>query len=262
MEKKSFIVHEKWLPIFLDAPDEDVGAIFKAMMRYTTTGDIGEVAPMHRAILNMMIETYTKDTEKYIEVCRKRKEAIEKRWSKHKQENTNEYKCIQENTNEYNSILNDTDKDKDKDKDKDMDMELDKVSEKNVLTDKERKEANASKREIIDALVAKWNSYADRGGIPTIRSVSVDSKTGKSVLARVKEHGLEEVVEVMDMVFRSNYLRGFKNGWCAKFDWIFLPTNYEKILNGNYNERDAVQTQNDMIDTWVADYHARKGEVV
>ena len=133
----------------------------------------------------------------------------------------------------------------------------------NVFPAESKKEGtNVPKKEIITALVAKWNSYADRGSIPTVRSVSVDSKTGKSVLARVEEHGLDEVVEVMDMVFQSNYLRGFKNGWCAKFDWMFLPSNYEKILNGNYKDRDVVQTQNDMIDQWAAEYHAREGEII
>lgn len=126
----------------------------------------------------------------------------------------------------------------------------------NALSEKKRLEAKASKREILDALVAKWNSYADRGSIPTVRSVSVDSKTGKSVLARVSEHGLDEAVEMMDTVFHSNYLRGFKNGWCAKFDWVFLPTNYEKIMNGNYNDADVVKTQNSMIDQWVAEESA------
>lgn len=126
----------------------------------------------------------------------------------------------------------------------------------NALSEKKRLEAKASKREILDALVAKWNSYADRGSIPAVRSVSVDSKTGKSVLARVNEHGLDEAVEMMDTVFRSNYLRGFKNGWCAKFDWVFLPTNYEKIMNGNYNDADVVKTQNSMIDQWVAEESA------
>lgn len=134
MEKKSFIVHEQWLPMFVDAPDEDVGAIFKAMMRYTSTGDVGDVSPMHRAILNMMIESYTADTERYNEVCRKRKEAVEKRWEK--QKNTNVYKCIQENADEYNHIQTDTDMDMDMVKDMDMDL---------VVPKKE--DATASKKE-------------------------------------------------------------------------------------------------------------------
>lgn len=143
MEKKSFIVHEKWLPMFMDAPDEDVGAIFKAMMRYTTTGDYGDVAPMHRAILSMMIDAYDADTEKYNEVCRKRREAVEKRWAKRTdtivyggiQTDTNVYKCIQKNT------------DKDMGKDKELDMDLD--NDTDVLTDSVKKEdTKVSKKEV------------------------------------------------------------------------------------------------------------------
>lgn len=144
MKKKSFIVHEKWIPMFLDAPAEDVGSIFKAMMRYTTTGDIGDVQPMHKAILSMMIEAYEEDTENYNAVCEKRRKAVEKRWADYhsKQENTDEYKCIQKNTNVYESIQTDTDKDMDMDMvlDKDMDLEKDKGLK--------REDANASKREV------------------------------------------------------------------------------------------------------------------
>lgn len=112
------------------------------------------------------------------------------------------------------------------------------ANDNDVLTDnKKRVEANASKREILDALIAKWNSYVDRGNIPLIKSVSTDSKCGKSVIARVQEHGLEEVVEVMDSVFESDFLRGKDGKWNAKFDWMFLPNNFEKIMNGNYSNR-------------------------
>lgn len=130
------------------------------------------------------------------------------------------------------------------------------------LKDKtEKKEdAYASKKEIIDALMAKWNSYTNRGHIPLVRSVVRDGKTWKSALARVEENGIEDAAEVIQMVFDSSYLRGEVNGWFAKFDWVFLPSNYEKVKNGNYTDspttrtQNAMQKQNDMLADWVEEY--------
>lgn len=97
-----------------------------------------------------------------------------------------------------------------------------------------REDANASKRETVDALIQRWNGYSNRGSIPTVRSVTKDSKVWKSIFARVDAVGIDTVNEVMDMVFESDYLRGMKTDWCAKFDWVFLPSNFDKIRNGNY----------------------------
>ena len=254
--KDTFIVYTSYLDKFAKLSDEQLGRLFRIMLEYQATGEVPVIDDMALSFCFDVVKyDMDENNRKYEEMCERQRANVQKRWEKRNTEDTMVYHGIPPYTTDTKHTDNDSDNDSE------SDSESDSVSD-NSLRDKKRLEAKASKREIIEALVAKWNSYADRGSIPTIRSVSVDSKTGKSVLARVNEHGIEEVVEVMDMVFRSNYLRGFKNGWCAKFDWIFLPTNYEKILNGNYNERDVVQTQNDMIDTWIADYHARKGEVI
>ena len=144
----------------------------------------------------------------------------------------------------------DNDSDNDSVSDSVNDNDTDSVNEK----DTKKEEAIASKKEIVDALVAKWNSYGDRGRIPTIRSVSKDGKTWKSILARVQDNGIDTVVEVMDKVFASDYLRGFKTDWCAKFDWMMLPSNFEKIANGNYDNTSGVQKQSSVLSAWMERY--------
>lgn len=250
-KKHSFIIYEDWMKFALSLPNDDALDFIRAVFSHCLELEYNP-GPVASAILNTVLPKLDADIAEYNEKCRKARESIEKRWDEYrKQKDTDVYERIPPNTDvkqTYTNVIHDNDY-------VDVDDNVDVDVNDNVLpTEGKRKEAYASKRETIDALVAKWNSYADRGSIPTIRSVSVDSKTGKSVLARVQEHGLDEVVEVMDMVFQSNYLRGMKNGWCAKFDWMFLPSNYEKIMNGNYADRDKVQIQNDIIDQWVADH--------
>lgn len=248
-KKKSFVIYQDWMNMVLDLPDEQALDLARTIFAYCVEREYqsGAVAS---AVFATFKDRIDEDIQAYKARCEQNAENVRKRW---------ENKRIQSNTTvcERNTTVCERKHDNDYDTDNGNDYEYGNGSDNdNALRDKKRVEAKASKREILDALVAKWNSYADRGSIPTVRSVSVDSKTGRSVLARVSEHGLDEAVEMMDTVFRSNYLRGFKNGWCAKFDWVFLPTNYEKIMNGNYNDADIVKTQNNMIDQWVAEESA------
>ena len=85
------------------------------------------------------------------------------------------------------------------------------------------------------------------GQLPRVTAMTEARK--KAVKARVAEHGIESIKAVFSEVSRSAFLLG-SNGrnWRCDFDWIFRPTNYVKILEGNYNgdrngesERDSRQ---------------------
>lgn len=53
--------------------------------------------------------------------------------------------------------------------------------------------------------------------------------------ARFREHGKESFIEIVEKAMCSDFLKGSSGKWTAKFDWMILPTNYEKILSGNYD---------------------------
>ncbi len=69
----------------------------------------------------------------------------------------------------------------------------------------------------------------------------VTSKTDmrkKHVGARLKEHGMPDVQKMLKLAAASDFLGGCNNiNWKANFDWLFLPTNFVKVLEGNYNNR-------------------------
>ena len=245
MEKKSFIVHEQWVAMFADAPDADVGAIFKAMMRYTMTGEITDVNPMQKIILTMMIESYEEDKRKYEETCRKRKEAIEKRWNKGVQTNTNEYNGIQTNTKVYKCIQMDTDKDINKDMNKDInkDMESDKecYSPSDSNTHK-RKEVNTSQREDVQTIVDRWNELPDC--IAKVKTVDMNTERFKMLKERLRTYSLEDVLTAIDNIEMSPFLLGDnKSRWTIKFDWFVRPNNFPKVLEGQYNKSQTTITQ-------------------
>lgn len=265
MEKKSFIVHEQWVAMFADAPDADVGAIFKAMMKYTMTGEIAEVSPMQKIILKMMIDTYEADKAKYEETCRKRKEAVEKRWNKPIQADTNEYKSIQmyddvskSDTNVYNPIQTDTDKDKELDKDKDKDKELDNnipfPSGKGFKKkdDKSSQKENRIPQDTLNEIIARWNTLPDP--VPRLTTLKAGTKRYESLSARLSEYGTDDVMIAIEKVRKSSFLCGRSSTWHISFDWFVLPNNFPKVLDGNYTDSEQEQkpkSKGSMIDEWI-----------
>lgn len=78
---------------------------------------------------------------------------------------------------------------------------------------------------------------------------SMTDKRKKAVKARASEHGKNAIMTVFQNVLQSAFLIGNNDkNWSCDFDWIFRPTNFIKILEGNYNgnrnsknERDSQQ---------------------
>lgn len=83
-----------------------------------------------------------------------------------------------------------------------------------------------------------YQEYVDlfHSACPRLPKVRVMSNTRKrAIKARIKEHGEELVKQVIESAGKSDFLAGkSKSGWMASFDWIFKPTNFIKIMEGNY----------------------------
>lgn len=106
-EKKSFVLYfnawEQWSML----TDEQAGILIKALLNYGKTGEKLEtqdgMVKMAFAFISAQMDM---DREKYDETCRKRKEAVRKRWEK----DTDEYNSIQMDTNDTdNDNVNEND---------------------------------------------------------------------------------------------------------------------------------------------------------
>lgn len=88
------------------------------------------------------------------------------------------------------------------------------------------------------------------GKLPGINLMT--EKRKRTVKTRVREFGKESIKVMFDNVLRSPFLQGHNDrNWSADFDWIFKPSNYIKILEGNYDERDQKNRQNNQ--QWKSD---------
>ena len=97
----------------------------------------------------------------------------------------------------------------------------------------------------LNAIVDFFNKSVMQSNslLPKIKGAS--GKRVGYIRARIREYGLDAVYEVITKATQSDFLNG-KNqrGWTASFDWIFLPTNFPKVLEGNYDNRPQTIIQN------------------
>lgn len=100
-------------------------------------------------------------------------------------------------------------------------------------------------RQVVDA----WNNLQEYGIKPVSR-VSRDSKRYKSLTARIREYGLEGVLNAVERIKNSDFLKGInKNGWTITFDWFVLPNNFPKVLEGNYDNQTGAGKKS-VFDEW------------
>lgn len=90
------------------------------------------------------------------------------------------------------------------------------------------------KNDEVQIVVNEWN----QAGFKNIERVSPSSKRGEMTRKRVKDYGVDKVIEAIRRASRSDFLHG-KNDreWAATYDWFIRPENFQKVLEGNYDNR-------------------------
>lgn len=83
-------------------------------------------------------------------------------------------------------------------------------------------------------IVEVWNEHAPRLGKPKVRDLTPERR--QLLKARIGQYGLTDFQDVFGKIERSAFLRG-DTGWrgCT-FDWVFKKANFQKILEGNYDQ--------------------------
>ena len=252
MERKSFILYVDVLrSIFKVLNNEQLGLLIKHITVYAETGESiapDKFSPAFVLAFEIVKNHIDNNTESYEKIREKRKDAARKRWDNPKQsdaKNTNDAngcKSIQKHTNDANGCLNDN-----------VNVNVNENVNVNVSTKVDDNiKAKAFKSNKFDAtrFVEFFNAEMERAKalIPRIQSVSEKRKT--MVLARIREYGKESLVTVVQKAAASNFLNGRnQRAFIASFDWLIKPTNYPKVLEGNY-DNNAVQNGNNVNDLW------------
>jgi len=114
------------------------------------------------------------------------------------------------------------------DKSKRLELELEKELEKDIIQEPCEQKIDYDK--ILDLF--KTHCCNKDSKIPIPNSLTPSRK--KALNARIKDYNIDGVIAVFNTVGQSDFLTGKKSKWCASFDWILNPTNFAKIIEGNY----------------------------
>ena len=68
--------------------------------------------------------------------------------------------------------------------------------------------------------------------------LKITEKRKRVINNLLKEYSLEEVIQSMEKIHTSSFLRGNnKTGWQISFDWFINKSNFLKVLEGNYDDK-------------------------
>lgn len=103
------------------------------------------------------------------------------------------------------------------------------------------------RRKDVQQVIDAWNGT----GLKQIERITPESKRGEMTRKRIRDYGLDKVLEAIVKVKASRFLCGDNDkGWAATYDWFILPSNFQKVLEGNYDERiqkEEKQTNNPFL---------------
>ena len=107
-------------------------------------------------------------------------------------------------------------------------------------------------RRIIEA----WNAT----GLTQVTKITADTNRGKMLKTRIREYGVDGVLKAIENVKNSTFLKGQNNrGFEATFDWFVKPNNFPKVLEGNYTDKKAAETDWRTSEAYqIAEYLARE----
>ena len=96
-----------------------------------------------------------------------------------------------------------------------------------------------SSADVVNRIVNEWNTL-EAYGIKPVMSLRSGTNKYKMLKARIAEYGADVIIQAIDNVRHSDFLQGRtgKNPFSLDFEWFVRPNNFDKILNGKYNNPD------------------------
>lgn len=249
----SFILYTSDYQLIEGLTDEQLGQLTRALFIYARDGEVINLEPVVRMAFVFIKDKIDRNQGKYQARCEKnrqialereaRKREARKSTNNHEraQSCTNVNKRLRKSTNDHVLHLSDSDSDSDVSKETDNN-----IPSKEGLSISENPKVDPAKRcAKIDFAAIKeyWNTKHDQSGSVMRRLTLMSDQRKCNVRSRIREYGgdVQMVYKAIDKAMASDFMNG-KNGkgWVASFDWMMCPSNFPKVLEGNYdNEQPA-----------------------
>ena len=254
----SFILYTSDYQLIEGLTDGQLGQLTRALFTYARDGEIIKLDPVVRMAFVFIKDKIDRNQAKYQKKCERLRANAQKRWGMQKDANDTEA-CnhIQKHTKEYKSMqlytngcLYDSDSVSDSESDSDVSKETDNnIPSKEGLSISENPKVDPAKRcAKIDFAAIKeyWNTKHDQSGSVMRRLTLMSDQRKSNVRSRIREYGgdVQMVYKAIDKAMESDFMNG-KNGkgWVASFDWMMCPSNFPKVLEGNYDNEQPAGSQ-------------------
>ena len=80
-------------------------------------------------------------------------------------------------------------------------------------------------------VIEAWNKLS----LSKLVAIKPNTNRYKMLKARINEFGIEKVIEAVESINNSDFLKGQNDrSWVITFDWLIKPNNFTKVLEGNY----------------------------
>lgn len=248
--KESFVLYTSQYEAVADLSVQQKGELFDALFQYVRTGDTPKFTdPAIRIAFNFMRIQIDRDSNKYEDVCNKRREAVNKRWEKarvKKDLDTKVSNSKQKNTKDTNvkSVLhndNENDSDNEYDNDNDGNTKLSlgdtvSIDTSSFQTEKEKKEAVAAEEEKrFMAFFQYFNRCIAAAGskIKPCKELDDDRRDAvRRILAKYKTEDIQ--LAIRNMVY-SNFANGLtpRRKKACDIDWLLKPANFKHAFEGS-----------------------------
>lgn len=245
----SFILYTSYYAIIEGLTDEQLGQLTRALFIYARDGEVTKLEPVVRMAFSFIKDNIDRNADKYQKKCERLRANAKKRWEK--QMNAD----AEVNANASKSMLYDNDNDNEYDNDNDVSNETinkEEINSSKSISGKPKvdvpEKAVRSSVSKIDFAAIKdyWNAKHDETKSAMRRLTLMSDQRKSNVRARLREYGgdVAKVYQAIDIAMASDFMNG-KNGkgWIASFDWIMHPSNFPKVLEGNYTNEQPTASQ-------------------
>lgn len=258
----SFILYTSYYALIEGLTDEQLGQLTRAIFLYARDGETISLEPVVRMAFGFIVDDMKRNKAKYEEKVerwrangkkggrpRKNQEDKQKPIGLDKNQEVSEItkqnqevfpKTLYDNDNEYvDDNVNDNDVSKETDNN---------IPSKEGLSISENPKVDPAKRAKIDFAAIKeyWNTKHDQSGSVMRRLTLMSDQRKGNVRSRIREYGgdVQMVYKAIDKAMASDFMNG-KNGkgWVASFDWMMCPSNFPKVLEGNYDNEQPAGSQ-------------------
>lgn len=253
MKEQAFLFYQRWREQMKRLPDNERLLIYDAICDYAFENKESNLAYYLESILDNIRLTINENRAKQEAFIESRKANGKKggrpRKSVETEQNLQKPSGFLGNLQKANET-NNKNKKENKNKKDNIDSSLHSESKSTEAVDPEtesdgkitiaKSDEEKENREYCNKVAKYFNEQMQGRQVKKI--VRLNQSRMSQVLARTKEYGKEAVAQVIVKTANSNFLNGDNNrGFLATFDWIFRPTNFPKIYEGNYDNRTSIQ---------------------